>query len=247
MSLDRAEIVDAGESSQEQADVTLDRAADIALARACAAGDNRAIRTFETKFFAEVRACHARIRRHGLALDELEQLVREKLFVKGAIAQFLGKSGLHRWLRVLTTRLIVDHVRCRRSEVPLEDQLLRGLADSDVEAALAKAQLRCEIRVALRQAFTVLTDRQKLLLQSEVRGVALSTIAAMYHVHVRSIQRWTREAHGVFLTQLRRALADRLRMTPGGLSSMVRFARSQLVSGLGDLIRESASPEARSA
>jgi RNA polymerase sigma-70 factor, ECF subfamily len=222
----------------------VDRAAEWYLTRACAAGDRVAIQAFEAEFFAEVRACHARMRPHRLGLDELEQRIREKLFVKNAISRFSGKGDLRRWLRVLTTRMILDHVRSVQPEVPLEDQLMAGLLENGADATLAKAQLRVEIRGALHEAFAVLTDRQKLLLRSEVRGTPLSALAATYHVHVRSIQRWAREAHDVFLAEFRGTLARRLRVSPGELSSVLTFARSQLLSGLADLARESASSAA---
>src|SRR5262245_1395215 len=136
----------------------IDRGAELYLARACAAGDDAAIRAFEAEFFAEVRACHARIRPRNLGLDELEQRVREKLFVKNAIASFSGKGDLRRWLRVLTTRLIFDVVRVAHPEVPLEDQLLPDSLAAGADATLAKAQLRAEIRAALHDAFSALTD-----------------------------------------------------------------------------------------
>lgn len=216
----------------------VDRAAELYLARACAAGDSAAIRAFEAEFFAEVRACHARIRPRGLGLDELEQRTREKLFVNNAIASFSGKGDLRRWLRVLTTRLIFDHARVLRPEVPLEDQLLPDALNTSADATLAKVELRTEIRAALRQAFAALSDRQKLLVQSEIRGMPLAAIATTYQVNVRSIQRWVRDAHDAFLAAFRRALGDRLRVAPGDLSSVLAFARSQLVSGIGDLAHD---------
>lgn len=236
---------DDGEDLQRNAGAAsggaVDHAAELDLARACAAGDCAAIRAFETEFFAEVRACHARIRPRGLGLDELEQRIREKLFVNHAIARFSGRGDLRRWLRVLTTRTIFDHLRARQLEVPLEDQLAADLLDRAADASLAKAELRVEIRLALREALAVLTDRQKLVLLGELRGTPLSAIAATYRVHVRSMQRWVRDAHDAFLAEFRRALARRLQLAPGELSSVLAFARSQLLSGLGDLAPESRS------
>jgi RNA polymerase sigma-70 factor (ECF subfamily) len=223
------------------------RAAELELSRACAAGDGAAIRAFEAAFFGELRACHRRIQPQALDLDELAQRVREKLFVKRAISSYSGNGDLRRWLRVLTTRLIYDHMRSHHPEVPLEEELLPDARVLAVDASLAKSQLRAEIRMALRQAFAALTDRQQLLVRSEVRGTAPSAIAATYQVHLRSIQRWIREAHETFLAEFRRVLAQRLRLAPGELSSVLTFARSQLLSGLGALVDDSASPDARSA
>ena len=216
----------------------LDRGAELYLARACAAGDATAIRVFEAEFFAEVRACHARIRPHSLGVDELEQRVREKLFANKAISRYSGRGDLRRWLRVLATRMVFDHVRSIQPAVPLEDQLLPDAVASTADAALAKAQLRAEIRIALREAFAALPDRPKLLLQAEVRGTPLSALAETYQVNVRSIQRWVRDAHDALLAGFRGALGRRLRLAPGELSSVLAFARSQLLSALGDLPRD---------
>ena len=222
----------------------IDRAAELYLTRACAAGDCAAIRAFEAEFFAEVRACHERIRPHSLGVDELEQRIREKLFANKAISRFSGKGDLRRWLRVLTTRLIFDHMRSSQSAVPLEDQLLPDSVASTADATLAKAQLRTEIRIALREAFAALTDRQQLLVQAEVRGTPLAALAATYQVNVRSIQRWVRDAHDALLAGFRGALGRRLRLAPGELSSVIAFARSQLRSGLGELVQDPVAPAA---
>jgi RNA polymerase sigma-70 factor (ECF subfamily) len=225
-------------SPEDGASGTIDREAELYLARACATGDSAAIRAFEAEFFSEVRACHARIRPPSLGVDELEQRIREKLFANKTISRFSGKGDLRRWLRVLTTRLIFDHVRSIHPAVPLEDQLLPDAVASTADATLAKAQLRDEIRLALREAFAALTDRQQLLVQAEVRGTPLSALATTYQVSLRSLQRWVRDAHDALLAEFRGALGRRLRLAPGELSSVLAFARSQLRSALGDLPRE---------
>ena len=222
----------------------IDRAAEFYLTRACASGNRAAIQAFETEFFTEVRACHARVRPHALGCDELEQRIRERLFVNGAIDRYSGKGDLRSWLRVLATRMIVDHIRSSHPEVPLEDQLLPDLGGVGADVTIAKAQLRTAIRIALRHAFATLTDRQKLLVRSELQGTALSAIAGTYQVHLRSIQRWVREAHEVLLAEFRRVLAQRLRATPADLSSVLTFARSQLLSELGGLVRDGDTAEA---
>src|ERR1700704_4083823 len=124
VAVDGAVVAGVAPGDDPAAQDAVDRAAELYLARTCAAGDTAAIRAFEAEFFAEVRACHARIRPRGLGVDELEQCVREKLFVKNAITSFSGKGDLRRWLRVLATRLIFDHGRVLRPEMALEDQLL---------------------------------------------------------------------------------------------------------------------------
>src|SRR5262249_17992863 len=159
--------------------------------------------------------------------------------------RFSGKGELRRWLRVLTTRLVIDHVRSLHPEVSLEDELVPCLLDDTADATLAKAELRAAFRSALHQAFAALSDRQKLLLRSEIRGTPLPAIATTYRVHLRSIQRWLRDAHDAFLAEFRRVLADRLRIPAGDLSSMLAFARSQLRSGLGELVQTSVSSTAR--
>lgn len=227
--------------SDDDAGMPIDRAAERYLTRACAAGDRLAIQAFEREFFVELRAWHSQARSHGLGVDELEQQLRDKLFVRKAITRFSGKGELRRWLRVLTTRLLVDHMRSLHPEVALEDELVPHLLDAAADATLAKAELRAAFRCALREAFAALSDRQKLLLRSEIRGTSLSAIATTYCVHPRSIQRWLRDAHEAFAAAFRRALVDRLRIPAGEVSSVLRFARSQLGSGLGELFQATSS------
>ena len=61
------------------------------------------------------------------------------------------------------------------------------------------------------------------------------------------MQRWVREAHEVFLAAFRCTLAQRLRIAPRDLSSVLACARSQLLSGLGALGDDTAPSVARRA
>jgi hypothetical protein len=69
---------------------------DLYLAYACAQKSPIALAAFERHFMPEVRAALASARHRGVPLDELEQLVRTKLFVGEApkIAQYSGRGPL---------------------------------------------------------------------------------------------------------------------------------------------------------
>jgi RNA polymerase sigma-70 factor, ECF subfamily len=65
-------------------------------------------------------------------VDELQQMLREKLFLPRAelppkIAEYSGRGDLRNWVRVVISRTLVDLARGRR-EVPVQDEVMVDLA-----------------------------------------------------------------------------------------------------------------------
>jgi RNA polymerase sigma-70 factor (ECF subfamily) len=58
--------------------------ADLYLACACAGGDAAGLAAFEARYIAEVPVFLAGVERGAAAVEEVSQLVRERLFVAGA-------------------------------------------------------------------------------------------------------------------------------------------------------------------
>ena len=93
--------------------------ADLYLARACCAGDARALATFDEKFLAQVPAILARHRARDAA-DEVRQLVRERLFVAPPkIASYTGRGSLAGWLRITVLLAVPAAVALAVLAVPL--------------------------------------------------------------------------------------------------------------------------------
>src|SRR5271165_4022683 len=79
------------------------RAEDLWLACACARGVAGAVEAFDHAHASDVQAVHAQARPPKPALDELQQVVRTKLFVgpTAKIAEYSGLGPLRNWVRVL--------------------------------------------------------------------------------------------------------------------------------------------------
>src|SRR5262249_44276068 len=92
------------------------RPADLYLACACARGLSAAIEKFEQTFGGEIGRTARRFERRGLAADDLQQLLRNKLFAAQPgeaprIASYTGQGYLQNWVRVTTTRAFIDATR----------------------------------------------------------------------------------------------------------------------------------------
>ena len=110
------------------------RASDLYLACACARGVSGAIAKFEQTFGGEIGRTARRFERRGLAADDLQQLLRNKLFAAQPgdlpkIASYTGQGFLQNWVRVTTTRTFIDATRPQGDtpEIPIADELVAML------------------------------------------------------------------------------------------------------------------------
>src|SRR5947207_9128327 len=89
--------------------------ADFYLARACACDAPGAMVTFERVFMSQVPAYLRRLRASPSFVDEVQQLLRAKLFVgpPPQITEYAGTGPLTAWLRVTALRTAFDLKRTR--------------------------------------------------------------------------------------------------------------------------------------
>lgn len=222
-------------------------AADLYLAGACARGDARAIRAFEEAMFGEIGRALRRQPASKIQRADLEQIVREKLFVAhgdapAKITQYSGRGPLRLWVRVSVVRTLQNLVHRGPRETPLSDALAQSLQDAPVEPELAhmKRLYREQFRQALTEAVERLAVGDRLLLhQRFVQRVPQAALARAYEVHVNTIARWSRRARESFERELREALARRLELEVDQLGSVVAMVRSRLDVSLGRLLEGS--------
>jgi RNA polymerase sigma-70 factor (ECF subfamily) len=74
-----------------------------------------------------------------------------------------------------------------------------------------------------------------------VEGLALERIGAMYRTHKSTVSRWVAKAREDVLAEARQRLAERLRLSPDELHSLMRAVRSHLDLSLPSLLREPGS------
>jgi RNA polymerase sigma-70 factor (ECF subfamily) len=89
---------------------------DVLLCAACGAGCNTACTLLEAKHFANLRRLASRIDARAEAVDELLQLVRDRLFVgpRARIRTYEGRGPLAAWLRAVARSVMLDRLRAER-------------------------------------------------------------------------------------------------------------------------------------
>ena len=143
--------------------------ADLYLACACVRGDAAAIEAFDRRFVSEIGVALGRMRLSAAAVDEIKQLVRQKLFVAeagstGKIADYSGRSGLRRWVRAVAVRTGLNFLRKGKRELLVDDdKVLAGVSsgDDDPEVTYMKQKYRNEFREAFQEALAGLSTKQR--------------------------------------------------------------------------------------
>lgn len=167
---------------------------DLVLARACAAGNERAWEHFVAIYREPlVRAAIAITGSESLGRDLADQLYAELygLTTKdGArrcpLESYRGRGSLMGWLRTTLAQRHVDHYRRSRREEPLQDLDVAGPAD---EAKGTSKQLTALER-AVEAALLGCAAEDRLLLASYyLDGRTLLEIAKLLHVHEATVCR----------------------------------------------------------
>jgi RNA polymerase sigma-70 factor (ECF subfamily) len=223
------------------------RAADLALAQACARGEPHALVRFERELFGEIDAAHARFRNVSLTRDELRQAMRDRLFVArdGApprIASYQGRGDLRAWVRMATTRYLVDVVRAEsaRPDRPAGDDHFADAATSsdDPELAFLKRQYRAEFRAAFAAALSALDARDRNILRHRyIDGLEVNELATIYDIHRVSMSRTLARIRDDLLAGIRRELLKRMGSAGDDMDSLMRLIASQLELSLSGLLR----------
>jgi RNA polymerase sigma factor (sigma-70 family) len=173
-------------------------AEDLALARACQAGDPAAWERFAATY-RPVLARAARALDPGGGADELaEGLLAELFGVTGRgnarrslLSYYQGRSRLATWLRAVLAQRHVDAIRARRRFEPLVEDERRGPAEGrSAEPDPDRDRYLAAMREALGRAIGALAPRDRLRVACYYGdGMRLSAIGAMLGEHEASVSR----------------------------------------------------------
>ncbi len=211
-------------------------AADLHLACGCAQGNAAAVAELDRRHRDELVTPLRRLAQDAQDLDDLLQIVRERLFLgpdgtAPAIAKYDGRGPLGRWLRVTAMRSGLNATRRRRhgSEPEALDAEHLSRALDDPELQLLRARYRDAFRGALLHAIDGLTLRQRRMLRlSVVEGLTVRELGRMYGVHFVTAARNLRGTRDALVAQTRQHLKAELGIVSEELDSIIALIRSRL-------------------
>lgn len=219
------------------ADREVVHAEDFYLACSCALGIAGAIEAFEARWMPEVPLFLTGIERDPAVIDEVKQLLREKLFVgeEKKIAQYSGRGSLGSWLRVVTLRIASNRRRGEKNHEEIGEEI----SSLDPELKIIQAKYRKPFDAALRSAFASLTAKERTLFRMHfVDGLSLDEMGRVFSVHRATVARWIALAREQVLERTMASLGDELRLNGPELESLLRIVRSSLDVSLQGLLAE---------
>lgn len=227
------------------ADAALDglRPADLYLACACSKGTTAALAAFDRDYMREVDIALARMRIGPPRLNDVKQLVRQRLFVGGGtagaptsagkISEYGGRGDLRRWVRSVAVRTCLNELRKGKREILVDDdqmiaQHAINTAD-DPEVEYMKRTYSNEFKVSFAEALGQLGPREQTLLRyHHVDGLNIDEIGAIYRVHRVTAFRWIEKAKDQLVKATLDHLRKRLKLPSAELDSVLRMIRSQI-------------------
>lgn len=223
-----------------------DRQAELALCRACASGDARALATLERDYFSQIDRALQHLDRDGDLIDEVKQRLRSKLLVADtdgspSIARFSGSGPLGRWLQVVATREALTYLRstmrARAREANAADA-----APRDAEIALLRREYRADFERAFADALATLSSRDRnILYYNLVAQLGLDQIGRIYRVHRATAFRWMRDARERLVAKTRELLAARMQLERDELEQLLRLVESRASVSVERLLRQARS------
>jgi RNA polymerase sigma-70 factor, ECF subfamily len=222
--------------------------AELKLCCACAAQVPAALVEFERAYFPEVEHALRNMDRHGDLTDEIKQILRHKLFTAepGAlpgITSYQGRGPLGRWVQVVATREALMWLRKTRREAQRTQLDQLRLADRDYELDIMRREYRAEFERAFTDALAELTSKDRNLLYYHLVGrLGIDRIGAIYRVHRVTAFRWLRTARETVVGRTRVLLAERMKLQPDELESLLRLVQSRASVSVERILRQAHEP-----
>lgn len=170
---------------------------ELALARACAAGDNSAWEIFLTRFREKLYQSALRIAREDSAARELADTLYADLYGTNLrdgrrvskLASYTGRGSLEGWLRTVLAQEYVNRYRRTKRLTSLEEESEEGVQFSAPEPE-APAPVDSRLTLATDEALALLPAEDRTVLASYyLDGRTLAEIARMLGVHESTISR----------------------------------------------------------
>lgn len=219
------------------------RAADLYLATACLAGDTAALAALDEHVISRIDKAVSGIDSSRAFLDEVQQLVRERLLVGNAprLAEYSGKGALVAWARTVALRLALNLRRDTGKETPHEDDALEAMpfGGRDLELDYVRSAHRADFTASFADALASLDAKERNVLRLSILDrLSVDQIGAIYGTHRATAARWLNAARETLLERTRKNLAERLKLSGSELQSLLGALQSNLEISLNRMLRE---------
>jgi RNA polymerase sigma-70 factor (ECF subfamily) len=209
------------------------RTDELYLTCACQAGNRQALAVFEQRYFDGVVSSLSRMRLDASRIDELQQQLRQRLFMgrggkRPKVAAYAGRGDLGSWLRVIAVRAGLRSIRDQQRRPVETDRISQLHAAPENELRYFKRRYRPLFMEAFAEAVTTLDARdKKLLRQYYVDRMTIEQIGAHSNAHRMTVGRWLDTIRQRLLDHTRRGLMQRVRVSQPECDSIIRMVRSQ--------------------
>ncbi len=204
--------------------------ADLLLAAACLANDARALGYLEALIVNEVRRAVSPLDTTNTLVDEVTQLVRQRLLMPPPrLAEYSGQGSLGSWIRAVAVRVALNAKRPAAREEAVSTVPDQPIADADPELALLRSRYREEFRKAFAEAVGTLSPRDRTIMRlTALDGLTCAQVGQMYGKDASTVSRWLASSRAVLLEKTRHSLGSTLQLSPSALDSLMRVADSEL-------------------
>jgi RNA polymerase sigma-70 factor (ECF subfamily) len=219
---------------------------DLFLALGCSQGNAAALRAFDRKYLSQIDRFLQASDRQPAFVDELRQLLRDKLLVgkDGAppkIADYSGRGSLQSWVRTAVVHTARNMHRHRKTDALREssDAVMGALtAEGNPEVQYLKARYREEFREAFYASIQTLPSEQiEVIRLHYVDGLNIDRIGQRLGVNRATVARWRTAAQQTLFELTRKQLRQHLKISDTEFVSIVQLLRSQLDVGLARFLR----------
>jgi len=222
---------------------------DLLLAAGCAQQEPLALATFEERYLRPLRSFVGEIDASPARLDELKQLIRERLLVAEGpgvaprVASYTGRGSLGAWVQIVARRLALSSLRQRvPGELPDDDSLdAQLLAGTDPELDYMRLRYAQEFRQALETSLQELSSHERLLLRLHLLdGASLTRIAAVYKVSQSTISRRLQQARDTIGARMKEQLKALHGLTASEFESLLHLVESRFELSLARALQSQA-------
>jgi RNA polymerase sigma-70 factor (ECF subfamily) len=222
---------------------------DFALGVACVDRLPGALATVDRICGPAIATAVSRVDRSRELLDEVRQVLWQRLFV-GTPAQpprilsYAGRGPLAGWIAVAAQRIALDlrrdAARAAGSD-PGADQLLPS--NDHPEADYLRLRYRAEFETAVSEALRALPDRDRLLLRlAIVSSLSHEQIANIYKVNQSTVTRWIARARTEVLESTERVMCGRLGVPRTEFRSLAGLLLSRIDLSVSRVLATSTEP-----